>query len=63
MSAIVSVRVFYRCVYLTKDMYVVGQLVHCQGRSHGTFFGEAKPMGGHNLPPPLVEIGLTYLNI
>ena len=26
------------------------------------FFGEAKPMGGHNLPP-LVEIGLMYLKI
>ena len=33
-----------------------------QGRNHGHFFGEAKPMGGYNLPP-LSGIGLMYLKI
>ena len=33
-----------------------------QGRNQVFFLGEAKPMGGHNLPP-MVEIGLTYLKI
>ena len=33
-----------------------------QGRNQGFFLGQAKPMGGHNLPP-LIDIGLMYLKI
>ena len=40
--------------------YLTGRLN--QGRNQVFFLGEAKPMGGHNLPP-MVEIGLTYLKI
>ena len=27
--------------------------IHMQERNHRNFLGEAEPMGGHNLPPPV----------
>ena len=44
-----------------KRFNVANILTKCtiiQGCNHGKILGEAKPMGGPNLPP-LVEIGLT----
>jgi hypothetical protein len=37
--------------------------VPMQGRNHKFFLGEAELMGGHNLSPPLVEMGVTCLKI
>ena len=34
------------------------------GRNQENFLGEAKPMVGHNLPTPLIEVlKVTYLEI